>query len=467
MQIGGRASAARTAETAGPWGRALGRTGWTVGPFGFGCYRIDEANPAHTEALGRALGSGAINLIDTSTNYGGGRSERAVGRALARLEPAAREGIVVVTKVGYWQGELLDALKAEEAAGETLPAAIARMSDRHWHSIAPALIERAVATSRHRMGLATLDAVLLHNPEYLLSPELSPGEPLEARREAFYAGVREAFEALEALVEQGRIGCYGVSSNTLGHAGETGTSLARFVAAAEAAGGAEHHFRIVQVPLNPAERTVVEGDPEAGGGAVLAACRRRGLGVLINRPLNAFWRGRLVRMAREPDPTRVDAFGPAGRRVAALEQRLGRDYRRRLPGTVPLTAWSAEIPRMMQRMRAAANYDDALVHVRSRLRRELAWLRERVPESEGWSAEYRQALGEMFDAGRHYMAAVDGPLVQEIVGRCAGFPAEGTLSQRTLRWVASREGVGCVLVGMRRPAYVDDVLGIRELGIEA
>ncbi|MBI2884402.1 MAG: DUF255 domain-containing protein, partial [Candidatus Methylomirabilis oxyfera] len=59
----------------------LGTTGLIISKLGFGGYRIDDETPEHTEALDRALRHGC-NLIDTSTNYMDGGSERCVGAVL-------------------------------------------------------------------------------------------------------------------------------------------------------------------------------------------------------------------------------------------------------------------------------------------------------------------------------------------------------------------------------------------------
>ncbi|MGH7165297.1 MAG: aldo/keto reductase, partial [Nitrospiraceae bacterium] len=62
----------------------LGSTGLTTSRLGFGGYRIDTEDPEHREALLKAL-RGGCNLIDTSTNYGDGDSERLIGTVLAEL----------------------------------------------------------------------------------------------------------------------------------------------------------------------------------------------------------------------------------------------------------------------------------------------------------------------------------------------------------------------------------------------
>src|SRR5262249_56608768 len=77
---GTAAWAARHGPTLGPAAYGpLGATGLTVSRVGFGGYRVDDDTPEHRAALERAF-HGGVNLVDTSTNYTDGGSER-LGRA--------------------------------------------------------------------------------------------------------------------------------------------------------------------------------------------------------------------------------------------------------------------------------------------------------------------------------------------------------------------------------------------------
>src|SRR5262245_55886847 len=103
--------------------RRLGRTDLKVSRLGFGCYRVDAVTVEHAAALKLALRRG-INLIDTSTNYGDGESEELVGRVLQASIAAGeirREEIVVVSKIGYVQGQNLKLAQEREAAGKPFP----------------------------------------------------------------------------------------------------------------------------------------------------------------------------------------------------------------------------------------------------------------------------------------------------------------------------------------------------------
>ncbi|MDX9731636.1 MAG: hypothetical protein RBT63_07690, partial [Bdellovibrionales bacterium] len=60
----------------------LGRTALMVSRVVFGGYRIHEHDPDHREAIKEAIRSG-VNLIDKSSNYTYGSSERLIGQTLS------------------------------------------------------------------------------------------------------------------------------------------------------------------------------------------------------------------------------------------------------------------------------------------------------------------------------------------------------------------------------------------------
>ncbi len=177
--IQGYATAEATAALAGkraPMAYGLfGKTALTTSQAGFGCYRITPEVALHRQSLRLALLSG-INLIDTSTNYADGDSESLVGSVLAELVEGGslrREELVVVSKVGYLQGKNYSNSQARRAANQPFPELVT-VSEGLEHCIHPEFIESQLTESLSRLGLATLDAYLLHNPEYYLG--LGPSE---------------------------------------------------------------------------------------------------------------------------------------------------------------------------------------------------------------------------------------------------------------------------------------------------
>jgi aryl-alcohol dehydrogenase-like predicted oxidoreductase len=157
-----------------------------------------------------------INLIDTSSNYADGGSESLVGEVLENLIASgkrSREKIVVVSKVGYLQGQNYELSRERKQEGRPFPELV-EYGEGLEHCIHPEFLKDQLNRSLERLKLKTLDFYLLHNPEYYLEWAQKNGHALEAARSEYYRRIRNAFEYLEEEVGRGRIRYYGISSNT-------------------------------------------------------------------------------------------------------------------------------------------------------------------------------------------------------------------------------------------------------------
>lgn len=236
-----------------------------------------------TQAMEAAL-CGGLNVIDTADSYGHGAAEAAVGAALERLLGRGRlrrEEIVLCSKVGYLVEPTTDHARSLIAAGVCDPSDFARSA----HCIARGYVGRQIEASRRRMGVDTIDVLLLHNPEDQL---------VEVGRREFERRMRAAFEALEEAVVTGAIGRYGIATaEGLRSGGKSFHELGPLVRLAEEVGGADHRFRIVELPLNvvASEALFVRnhriGDRSA---TALDVADELGIAVLASLALN---RGRL------------------------------------------------------------------------------------------------------------------------------------------------------------------------------
>ena len=95
-----------------------------------------------------------MTLVDTSTNYTNGASERTVGDVLRRLCGAgqlARDSVVVVSKIGYAQGENLAHVAAREASSRPYPELV-RYADGCWHCIHPEFIADQLERLNGKVG---------------------------------------------------------------------------------------------------------------------------------------------------------------------------------------------------------------------------------------------------------------------------------------------------------------------------
>ena len=443
---------AQSQGTPPPFFKPLGQTGLWCHPMGFGCYRIEEDNPAHEAALRDYLARGG-NLIDTSANYTDGGAERTVGRVLRDVDRAT---IIVVTKGGYIQGDNL------RLAQQRHFPEVVKYAPGLWHCIHPEFLATQIERSRERMGLATLDVFLLHNPEYFLNACEKRGVTV-ADREEFYRRIREAFAFLETQVASGTIRFYGISSNNFPLPAQhpTQVSLARCWAQAETV-TPDHHFRVVQFPLNLFETgAVTEINNE--GRSLLAFCAAKGIGALANRPLNAFNGRQMVRLA--DFDFRLDR--PALEWLAQALSSL-RDHEARLTvefGLSPLPQGGLAA----RLLRLAPQIDSVFVWEQNAARLVIwpvqDWLGQLSPpprQRAGFTA-WRDRFVELANAALKTMAdfaAAQSQAQSDTVRKqlaAAGYVNERqTLSQMAINTLRSLPDLSCVLVGMRRVHYVAD-----------
>ncbi len=154
--------------------RTFGKTGWQVSAIGMGCWAIGGNMWGPTDdndsiAAIRASIEAGVNLLDTADAYGIGHSEELVAHALGKN----RDGIFVATKFGNY------------GRGQGHPLSFT--SKYHVFLCCDA--------SLHRLKADTIDLYQCHigNPD---DPEL-------------------LLDALEELVQAGKIRAYGISTGSL------------------------------------------------------------------------------------------------------------------------------------------------------------------------------------------------------------------------------------------------------------
>ena len=467
---------------------ALGTTGLTTTRLGFGTYRVDTQNTDHREALKKALRE-SCNLIDTSTNYMDGDSERLVGSVIAELIASGdlrREEVIVVSKIGYVQGQNLKLAEAREKAGRPYPDMV-KYGDGVWHCIHPEFLEDQLTFSLDRLGLATLDICLLHNPEYFLSQATHRGEKDPAKLRAnFYDRLERAFAYFESQVSAGRLQYYGVSSNTAASPIDDpeATSLAYMVQAAQAAaqsmGSDVHHFRIVQLPMNLFESgaALTANTGPSNRQTLLEYAAQVGVAVLVNRPLNAMPapKGGMLRLADLPvDGAPVDITRQLGT-VGNLEQ----EYRNSIaPGIqqagqsmapTEFFNWAHELQRVRPQIQGLEHWEQIEQHmIAPQVNQVLQTLSQHLSGavSEQWETWRDQYLPELLTLlrGLRYEATERSrartALLASAIDPLLPEPHRGASLSRKALWIlASTPGVTSVLNGMRTPPYVDDALAV-------
>lgn len=268
--------------------------GLTASSIGIGTYlgECDDADDTRYATAIRAALERGINVIDSSINYRCQRSERTIGNVLREAISAgvvARDEVVICTKGGYipldssappsrddylayLQRTFVDAgiVSADDVVGG-------------GHSLSPSFLAHQIKASQTNLGVRTLDVYYLHNPEQ----QLDSVQPAR-----FRTILRRAFALLEEQVQSGDIGCYGCATwnglrtppDTRGH-----LDLSELVGIARDVGGDDHHFRIVQVPVNLAMSEAIRTPTQRLGSRrvvpVLQAAAELGVAVVASASL--------------------------------------------------------------------------------------------------------------------------------------------------------------------------------------
>ena len=214
--------------------------GMDTSRLAYGCMTLGGLDPADADrALDAAL-DGGITLFDHADIYAHGRSEEVFGRWLAG-RPGLRERLVLQTKCGI--------RRRDEP-----PGAPPRYDASYEHVVASA------EGSLRRLGVETLDVLLLHRPDPLADPE-------------------EVAHAFSTLRTAGKVRAFGVSNYSAAQVDLLSAALAAPLVVNQ-----------VQLSLLHADAidTGVEvnrtGDPSQAAGLV-DACRQRGLRVQAWAPV--------------------------------------------------------------------------------------------------------------------------------------------------------------------------------------
>lgn len=474
----------------------LGSTGLTTSRLGYGGYRITEGQEEHREALRKALREGC-NLIDTSTNYTDGSSERLIGAVLKELiakQEVTREETIVVSKIGYVQGQNLARAEAKEQTGQAYPDMV-KYGEGIWHCLHPEFIEDQLTLSLDRLGLETLDVCLLHNPEYFLSDAKNrkltvDEEKLQELRSEFYRRLQQAFRYFEEQVTAGRLQYYGVSSNTSTASPDDpeATSLSRMLACAQAAaqelGKTSHAFRVLQLPMNLFESGALHTPNTGSDGTqtVLEFSQQEQIAILVNRPLNAIpskHRG-MIRLA-DPHAEPVEStFEEQHELLATLEEEFRKDFVPHIPysgkGLEPkdFFSFTEELKSLRPRLQGLEHWDQIesqmiAPHVNQALQVVTKHLGENYASAwKNWQNRYIPKLVTLFLVLRKESAEKNREAITAISGLIDPLIPEDqrseTISRKSLWTLTSTPGVTCVLNGMRSAAYVDDALKVLTWG---
>lgn len=459
--------------------RIFGKTGWFVSQVGFGGYRVHHASEQQALALNHALLNG-INLIDTSSNYSDGGSELLIGKTLQELteiKQIARDEIIVVSKVGYIQGQNLNLAIQRESKVTPFPEVVKYM-DGCWHCIHPEFLEEQLRLTLARLQLDYLDVYLLHNPEYFLSDAKKKGiANLEEVRTEYYRRIKLAFEWMEEKEEEGKIQCYGISSNTFPNPSNEFefTSLENVIAIADEI-SSDHHFYVIQFPFNLYETDAsLNSNQVYNSITMLDYAIEKDMTTLVNRPLNAMSKNGMVRLAsfRETDQNNVnEQFEIHLANLHKLEIDFKNNHIEKLTGELPqenlekVFLVTGQLKYALAGFQTWSNWDHTKSNVLiPQVSSYINYINKKLTDDSSWqewSKKYIQTVWQLSEViTLHYenQAGIQSRETEEKLNKlCPDLENSPTLSQKSLRVLSSVRGVDCVLLGMRQVKYVSDAL---------
>lgn len=401
--------------------------------FAFGTYRITEHNPLHIQAIRDAINAG-VTLIDTSANYMDGSAERAIALALQGVDESKRASVEIVSKFGYIQGSNL--IKHKEEPFED----VVEFSPTCFHSISKSFIEWQLLESLLRLEIQSLDCYLIHNPEYFIYDALKKSLPRDEMLDAMFERIYDAFVALETQVQKGTIKSYGISSNSFSkpHNHPEFLPYEDLITLAQKAalfvGNGEHSFTTIELPINILEQEGLKCSTWA---------KRNGLRVLANRPLNAQKDELMYRLADYEesrdyfhhlnellDVSDNEPLKPLYNLVEQL------DINRHKYG------WIGDYDTFL--------YKQILPHFKKTLEKiEGEYLETLLLYIENFLSEYRKMV--LYECAKNTRV-----MLKEIFSDC-----NSSLQECSLGFLQKQKSIDYILVGMRKPSYVEEVMTLR------
>lgn len=402
--------------------------------FAFGTYRITDQNPQHIQAIIEAVESG-VRLIDTSSNYMDGAAEKAIAKALRHFDEETRKEVEIVSKFGYIQGSNMKLHKEEPFED------VVEYSESCFHSISKSFMLHQLEQSLLRLELTQLDCYLLHNPEYYILHALNKKMPHDEALDKMFDRIFDVFVALEEQVKNGTIKSYGISSNSFSKAHndieflpyEDLLTLAD--KASEIAGNETHHFTTIQLPVNMLETE---------GLKCTSWAKENGLRVLVNRPLNAQEGEFMYRLAEYDEST--EYYHHLNELLDVCDSDMLK----------PLYNMIEQLDENKHKFGWIGDYDSFLYsQIIPHIQKALEELDKQSFETlftyvDMFLQEYRKMVS--FECAKSTRMQL-----KEQLGECSA-----SLQECALKFLLERESIDYILIGMRKPSYVADIMAIKK-----
>ncbi|MFT5836133.1 MAG: aryl-alcohol dehydrogenase-like predicted oxidoreductase [Sulfurimonas sp.] len=402
--------------------------------FAFGTYRISDYNPQHIEALKEAIEAG-ITMIDTSSNYMDGGAERAIALAFREFDEDVKSNVEIVSKFGYIQGANMDRHK-DDAFEE-----VVEFSKDCFHSISKSFIQDQLSESLKRLEMKKLDCYLIHNPEYYLLDAINKQVDKDKRLDEMYRRLYRAFVALEEEIKNARISSYGISSNSFSKNQNSEEFLPYedliTIAdkASEEVGNDTHSFTTIELPIN-----ILESE----GLKCAAWAKENGLRVLVNRPLNAEHEKLMYRLADYAESN--EYYHHLNELLEVCDNEMLK----------PLYNLLEELEASKHKFGWIGDFDSFFYsQIIPHMRTSLDAIDDQNKETmlnfiDLFFIEYRKMV--LHECSKNTKIAL-----KEFFKDC-----ESTLQECALKFLMQKESIDYILVGMRKPSYVHEILALKD-----
>lgn len=263
--------------------------GFMWSSIGLGTY-LGEMNDSTDKAVEQAIRESyqaGVNVFDTALNYRGQRAERCLGRVLTEIAATTerRSELIVCSKGGFLplDGEL-DLNIADYTKKTYLDPGIIQASDVYGQNqcYTPDFLEACINQSLKNLNVEMIDIYYLHNVEFV-RPQMGD--------EKFDRMLMAAFERLEKMVSDRKIGYYGLAT-WIGiradpkHQGHI--SLEKVIKMAESIAGRGHHLRFFMSPFSLLALEALELETQKVGDewlTLIDAVKKMRVGLIGSSPL--------------------------------------------------------------------------------------------------------------------------------------------------------------------------------------
>ncbi|CAG8458327.1 12789_t:CDS:10 [Ambispora leptoticha] len=461
------------------------KTGQTVSRLGFGGYRVVGQNSNHRLSLYKSIQNG-INVIDTSTHFEAGKSEEMIGEVMEdviKRRMKNREEIVVISKAGYVNTD--DPSYLDDTR-------FAKINKKSAHSISTDFLEKEISESLRRLRMKKVDIFMINNPERILK---ATNKIYSLDR--LYKDITAACVFLDEECKKGRIGGYGICSNSMAiPKANDHISLPKILADLPA--NSRYNLVAIETPLNIFERDVLESNGELHSLADIA--KMNDIFLFTNRPLHAIAGGTIHKLVNNKDDivSEQEILGNLELSFTSLNE-LENKLSETLGIGFPISTkfvWSNVLAENLARLSksyfAASHYLEK--EVLPSIMRDLKDLSDHNKNTEEldreekfrvgiWISDYEKQTRCLIQLILSYARVQALQRNDELETLITNFspslsesysPEEGTkfddmisqyspLSVKALRIILADQRVGCALIGMRRPEHVKDALLALEL----